>query len=81
MIINIIADVEYKRCLLKNVKSLLIEYDKIRPIMIIDIIIMKLNLLISFHHFEKNLAIYLYLIISFITNSLNLLPLSSKFLN
>ena len=60
IIINTIADVEYKRCLLKNVKSLLIEYDKIRPIMIIEIIIMKLNLLISFHHFEKNTTIYLY---------------------
>ena len=81
MIINIIADVEYKRCLLKKVKFLLIEYDKIRPIVMIDNIIMKLNLLISFHHFEKNLTIYLYLIISFITNSLNLFPLSSKFLN
>ena len=81
MIINMIADVEYKRCLLKNVKSLLIEYDKIRPIVMIAIIIMKLNLLISFHHFEKNSTIYLYLIISFIANSLNLFPLSSKFLN
>ena len=45
MIINIIADVEYKRCLLKKVKSLLIEYDKIRPIVMIDNIIMKFNLL------------------------------------
>ena len=41
MIINIIADVEYKRCLLKKIKSLLIEYDKIRPIVMIDNIIMK----------------------------------------
>ena len=81
MIINIIADVEYKRCLLKKAKSLLIEYDKISPIVIIDIIIMKLNLLISLHHFVKNSTIYLYLIISFITNFLNLFPLSSKFLN
>ena len=81
VIINTIADIECKMCLLNNDESLLIENDKIKPIVTIAIIIMKLNLSISFHHFEKNLIIYLYLNISFIANSLNLFPLSSKFLN
>ena len=52
IIINIIANVEYKRCLLKKEKSLLIEKDKITPIVTIAMIIKKFTLLISSHHFD-----------------------------
>ena len=57
IIINVIADVECKRCLLKNEESLLIENDKITPIVAIAIIIKKFTLSISFHHFDINLNI------------------------
>ena len=57
IIINVIADVECKRCLLKNEESLLIENDKITPIVAIAKIIKKFILSISFHHFDINLNI------------------------
>ena len=57
IIINVIADVECKRCLLKNEESLLIENDKITPMVAIVMIIKKLTLSISFHHFDINLNI------------------------
>ena len=57
IIINTIADVECKICLLNNEESLLIENDKITPIVAIAIIIKKFTLSISFHHFDINLNI------------------------
>ena len=57
IIINTIADIEWKICLLNNEESLLIENDKITPIVAIVIIIKKFTLSISFHHFDINLII------------------------
>ena len=71
IIIKMIAEVEYKRCLLKNINSLLIENDKTKPIVMIMIIIRKLGLSISFHHFEKKLSIYMNSAISLIAIFLN----------
>ena len=57
VIINTIADIECKMCLLNNDESLLIENDKITPIVAIAKIIKKFTLSISFHHFDINLNI------------------------
>ena len=57
IIINIIADEEYKMCLLNNDESLFIENDKIMPIVASATIIKKFTLSISFHHFNTNLNI------------------------
>tara|TARA_B100000965_G_scaffold384495_1_gene384819 strand:+ start:3507 stop:3785 length:279 start_codon:yes stop_codon:yes gene_type:complete len=62
--INIITKIEakeYNKCLLKKVKLLLIEKDKIIPIVIIDKIIKKFTLSISFHHlYIPSIIIFLY---------------------
>ena len=51
------ADTECKMCLLNNDESLLIENDKITPIVAIAKMIKKFTLSISFHHFDINLNI------------------------